>query len=326
MEPSAESNQSLEAAVESQPDGVSVPTIGKNVVKGMLLVLVAGLMIAAGVLYYGVYVKAWSNPTIIKYALKMPFEAAEVNGRPILLGQFLDEVSATKRDLVDQPSATLKASDVPKKTMARLVQIRIMESEAAKLGVKIESKEIDTAFESLVAQNGKLADVTKLLQDRYGWSVETFKARSIAPEVLRQKLLAALNTKYAAVMDKAALDRINEALAKAKAGGKFEDLAKEYSEDPGSAPNGGELGWFKKGAMVPEFEKVAFATAPGNISEVVKTQFGYHIIKVEDVKKVKGVVTQVKAQHILVSANRPEVILDQDLKLAKIKKFVRFAE
>ncbi len=64
----------------------------------------------------------------------------------------------------------------------------------------------------------------------------------------------------------------------------FDELAKEYSEDPGSALNGGELGWFKKGVMVPEFEEAAFSLGKGEISEPIKTQFGYHLILVEDKK------------------------------------------
>lgn len=67
----------------------------------------------------------------------------------------------------------------------------------------------------------------------------------------------------------------------------FAAIAKEKSIDKGSAPNGGDLGWFEKGRMVPEFEKVAFETPKGQISEPLKTRFGWHIIKVED--KLEGV-------------------------------------
>lgn len=66
-------------------------------------------------------------------------------------------------------------------------------------------------------------------------------------------------------------------------GGDFAAIAKERSQDPGSKDNGGDLGFFAKGQMVPEFEAAAFALAPGETSaSPVKTQFGFHVIKVDD--------------------------------------------
>jgi peptidyl-prolyl cis-trans isomerase C len=79
---------------------------------------------------------------------------------------------------------------------------------------------------------------------------------------------------------KAALDRV-------KKGEDFAKVAAELSKDPGSGKEGGDLGWFEKGRMVPEFGEAAFKLDKGGVSDIVKTQFGFHIIKVEDKRDKK---------------------------------------
>ncbi|HZV81398.1 MAG TPA: peptidylprolyl isomerase, partial [Geobacteraceae bacterium] len=104
-------------------------------------------------------------------------------------------------------------------------------------------------------------------------------------------------------------NKAKEILAQLKSGGNFEELAKKYSTD-GAAAKGGDLGWFNKGSMIPEFEKVAFAMKEGETSGIVKTKFGYHIIKLtgkrsagtrtfEEVKdQIKAAILPTKQQEI----------------------------
>ena len=108
--------------------------------------------------------------------------------------------------------------------------------------------------------------------------------------------------------DKAALDKANELVKKIKAGESFAELARKNSEDPGSAEQGGDLGYFGKGLMDPAFEEATFALQEGKVSDPVKTSFGYHIIKLEKIRggsqkpfeqirdEVKRIFTQQKAE------------------------------
>ena len=109
---------------------------------------------------------------------------------------------------------------------------------------------------------------------------ELVKAENEGKELSEADLKAKVDAKIKEKKDKA--EKILIEVKKDPS--QFAKLAKENSEDPGSANNGGELGFFPKGKMVPEFEKAAFALKPNTLSGLVQTQYGYHIIYVTDRK------------------------------------------
>jgi len=99
--------------------------------------------------------------------------------------------------------------------------------------------------------------------------------------------------------DAAAKAKAEDLLKQIKSGGNFADLAAKNSDDPGSKTQGGELGWMDRGKTVPEFDKAAFTLAPGQTSDLVKTQFGYHILQVEEKKTAHlRPLTEVKAEIV----------------------------
>ena len=102
---------------------------------------------------------------------------------------------------------------------------------------------------------------------------------------------------------------IRDLLSEVRAGGEFAALARSHSEDPGSAERGGDLGFFGRGRMVKPFEEAAFALEPGAISEPVRSQFGWHILKVEE-RKGEGDGLEVRARHILLKIRPGRDTLD----------------
>jgi peptidyl-prolyl cis-trans isomerase SurA len=91
-----------------------------------------------------------------------------------------------------------------------------------------------------------------------------------------------------------ALARAESVLAQLRRGADFETMARRYSDDPGTKDRGGDLGWFRRGMMVSSFDRAAFALKPGEMSNVIQSPFGYHIIKVDRAQPA-----EIKAFHIL---------------------------
>lgn len=102
----------------------------------------------------------------------------------------------------------------------------------------------------------------------------------------------------------AVIDLLRDLRERIEAGEEFAELAGRYSEDPGSASQGGDLGWQKRGTFVPEFEAAVFNLKPGELSPVIKSPFGYHLIQLIDRRG-----NNVNARHILMSPD----ILDEDI-------------
>ncbi|MDP7978522.1 peptidylprolyl isomerase PrsA [Bacillus multifaciens] len=108
--------------------------------------------------------------------------------------------------------------------------------------------------------------------------------KSITDKEVKDNYKPEIKASHILVKDEETAKKVKDELAQGKS---FEDLAKQYSQDPGSKDKGGDLGYFKPGSMVKEFEDAAYKLKKDEISNPVKTQFGYHIIKVTDIKELK---------------------------------------
>ena len=108
------------------------------------------------------------------------------------------------------------------------------------------------------------------------------KDYQVDDQVKVRHILIKVDENADAKADAAAKEKAQDILKQLHSGGNFADLAKKYSDDPGSKDQGGELGFIKHGTTVPEFDKAAFALQPGQTSDLVRTKFGYHIIQTEE--------------------------------------------
>lgn len=117
-----------------------------------------------------------------------------------------------------------------------------------------------------------------VLRAYYNEHIDDYKVQNrVHAEHILFKTVGKTDAEVAEIKQKA-----DDTLKQAKKGGNFEDLAKKFSEDDASKAKGGDLGWIVEGQTVPEFQKVAFSLPKGEISDLVKTEYGFHIIKVLD--------------------------------------------
>lgn len=150
-----------------------------------------------------------------------------------------------------------------------------------------------------------LPDLTELARERYLANL----AAHVAPEGIRvSHILFTVNEEEEDKREAVVKARAGQVLKQLREGADFAELAKEHSEDPGSKRDGGEIrGWSDKGRFVPPFEVAAYALKPGEISELVRTRFGYHIIKLHEKREARQKsFEEVKAG--LVSALRQEFL------------------
>ena len=146
-----------------------------------------------------------------------------------------------------------------------------------------------------------------------------------SPEQVKARHILIQVPKEASEEDKKKLkEKADEVLKKVKAGEDFTKLAAEYSDDPGTKSKGGELGFFSKGSMVPAFEQAAFSLKPGEVSELVETEFGFHVIKVDEKKEAVSepfdTIKEKVTQQVLREKQEAKVteFVEQALKKAKV--------
>jgi foldase protein PrsA len=213
-------------------------------------------------------------------------------------------------DIWNQEVQGMKVSSIAKEqTLDRLIQVQLIKDyiNENNIEVTIDENEIDNTLEQFKTELEKDQEREKffeennindefireqLVNDKYMRAFYDEIKNSIESDdaFLQEQYktyVAKVDASHILVEDEATAKVVSEKLS---AGEDFAELAKEYSTDPGSAASGGDLGFFDRGKMVPAFENVAFSSEVGSISDPVQSQFGYHIIRVNDKKTVQNMI------------------------------------
>ena len=250
----------------------------------MIMIVIAVLFVAS--MFYGIGATRWSGE-----GGKKSSGLAKINGVEIDPLRFRENINR----LMQQFGMAMGPSEmafIENMALGQTLDFTMMLEEAKKK-VRVSNREVDAVIDNIMQQN-KIPSKKEfeLALKKMGMEVGKFRDM-IKDEMLVQKLMAKIRQEATVTPDDLREIKASHILVSAEAlakelkerlnkGQDFASLAKKYSIDLGSAVKGGDLGFFATGAMVAPFEKVAFKLKPGEISELVKTQFGYHIIKVTD--------------------------------------------
>lgn len=268
-------------------------------------------------------------------ALHLPLMS--VNGQKITYANYVDDMKAIKImkafEETTNPEAVASLTDeqMSDQVIWRLANNVMVAQVANTMGLKVEKADVDDLKKKVLEGDIKTEDeLEKELLKRYGWNLAAYESKVIRPFVLQSKVSEKITT------DTTTLSAIRlqaeDVLVQIKKGASFEEMAATYGTDA-TKDVGGDLGWFGKGEMVPQFEEAVFALKKGQLSDtLVETEFGYHIVKVTDTKteSVKDATTgkwvsksTVKASHILFRLPTFEQHMDEYLKAAKIKFYTK---
>ena len=254
---------------------------------------------------------------------QLPDVVARVNGEDVKKADF-ERMIKTIEARAGQPIPPERRDEILRGALDQLIVYKLLAQECKTRGLAATDADVDAklaelrkqfptedAFSKALQERGLTLDglksdartdlsVSKLMdtevastpgpsdaeaQDFYAKNPDKFKQEE---QVRASHILIRVDEKADAATKKKAKDEIESVLKQARAGADFAALAREHSQD-GSAAQGGDLNYFTKEQMVPAFSNAAFALKPGQISDVVTTQFGYHIIKVTDHKPARVV-------------------------------------
>jgi hypothetical protein len=298
-----------------------------------VLIITIGIILASIVvllLSFALLIYRYKSDSDLVYRVTsiVPYPAAKVDGSTVTYGEYLFELRTSKRVYEYLQTTNAQSADTSTEVdyttpegMERLKGLRQTALEDAKkaeivrilaeeANIEISREELNRETELEIDKNGGEKKFNEVIASIFGWDLDDFKKKKEI-QLLQQKLAPSLSTEQKELAE--------SVLSRVKSGEDFSNLAKEFSQDPGSRETGGDLGLKGEGVFVPQFEEVAFKLEPGEVSDIVETEFGFHIIK--SIEKKDG---QFRVAHILIQYQSVDELIQARLDNSSIKEYLKF--
>ncbi len=301
---------------------VSQPTFHRRWYWWTMIIVILALVIWYVVLVVGVYMLHWQGAKTQAVIRFTPLPIATLNWRPLSVASFLNKRTAIEHYNTYLAGTTSGTYQTGQNSGATTVtqMVRTLESEKLikKFGITVSTNDVEQAYQAQLLQNGNPDQVASTIKQLYGWSLDEFKQNVIRSVMLRDKLQEKLS--FDVKLSGSAKKQADEVLALVKADPKkFGELAKKYSEDAYGASNG-DLGFVTQGEQVKEIDDAAFSVGINDISDVIHTKYGYHIIQPLERKTVDGQ-DQVHLLQITILAPQVDDYITEQLKSSRVMVF-----
>lgn len=218
--------------------------------------------------------------------------AALVNGQPIAMEEYEKQVAQVEaffaQEGLDLESAEgrERLAQARRQVLEQMIDQELIRQAAAAMGVSISESQLESSLQEIIDQSGGQDRFDQSLQ-AMGNTYDDFR-QMLLDQLLSEGVYGAVTASISSTAEQvharhilvATRERAEEVLARLQAGEDFSYLAREYSEDISSRETGGDVGFFPRGIMPPEVEEVAFTAQVGEVSGVIESQFGFHIIQV----------------------------------------------
>ena len=264
----------------------------ESLLRKIAIGLIVGLFVIEFAFAISIYVFKSSDNITRTMASIIPYPAAFTTAGVVTVSKYWKEKDYIEHFYASTKQSTLDPKELSKQILQQEAENQIIKKESIAYKIGVSKSDINEAMAQIYESNGGEEEVSKALRDLYGLSVNEFKAlvkTQLLRDTMNKEVIKHATVEHILIRveEGAAQEKIDEAkarldgyVAEINAGLTFEDAAKKYSEDVGSNQEGGLLEPFARGDMVAEFENVAFATKPGEMSAVFRTSFGWHILKV----------------------------------------------
>jgi parvulin-like peptidyl-prolyl isomerase len=233
-------------------------------------------------------------PTATSMPTSSPTEglAALVNDQPITTADYQKQVAQveaffTQEGLdVESAEGRERLAQARRQVLEQMIDQELIRQAAAEMGVSISQAQLQSSIQEIIDQSGGQEEFEQSLQ-AMGTTYEDFQ-QMLLDQLLSEAVYGAVTASISTTAEQvharhilvSTRERAEEVLTRLQAGEDFAYLAREYSEDISSRETGGDVGFFPRGVMPPEVEEVAFTAEIGEVSGVVESQFGFHVIQV----------------------------------------------